>query len=263
MKWRQKTLAGLHTGFEYLAMLAGLGMLTLLCLLGLPVAVVLLIFPARLRVATGRRLITVTFGTYLAFLRLFCGVKLDTRALDALQHTRPLIIVANHPSLLDAVILLSKLPHATCVMKGSLRRNILFGPTARLAGYVSNHDPAEMIRQACAALAGGSQLLIFPEGTRTEQFPVNPFTETSAFISRRSGVSIQTVVIEFSSPYLGKGWPLFKRPALPLCITVAPGKKFAPADDRVGITKQLESYFAGQLTHRTMATTQDDESGRL
>lgn len=242
-----KLTAFVRSGHAYLAMLLGFGCLVLLGLLALPMALVLMCLPSAIRIPMGRRLISRFLTGYLFFLRVFCSVRVDSTALEKVRVDGPLIIIANHPSLLDAVVLLARLPRAVCVMKGSLRRNILFGPMARLSGYVSNDDPMTLIRQTCDELAGGAQILIFPEGTRTRTFPVNTFSEAAAFIAARSGVSVQSLFIAFSSPYLGKAWPLFKKPVLPLCITVKLGQKFEPAGDRLAQTEQLESYYRAHL----------------
>lgn len=237
----------LHNSYAYLAMLLGLDALALIGLMGLPLALVLMCLPASTRIPLGRKLISGSFRAYLVFLKCFCSVRIDASALDLLRQDRPLIVVANHPSLLDAVVLLAGLPHTVCVMKGSLGRSLLFGPMSRLSGYITNDDPMGLIRQACDELAAGSQILIFPEGTRTRQFPVNPFGEATAFISARSGVAVQTLLIDFSSPYLGKTWPLLKKPQLPLSISVRLGRRFESEQGRLALTEQLESYYRSQL----------------
>ena len=238
----------LYGGYAYLAMLLGLDALAVIGLLGLPFALILICLPAEVRIPLGRKLISGSLKAYLSFLKIFCSVQIDASALGMLRKDRPLIVVANHPSLLDAVVLLADLPHAVCVMKGSLGRNILFGPMSRLSGYISNDDPMALIRQACDELAGGSQVLIFPEGTRTQEFPVNPFGEATAFISARSGIAVQTLLIDFSTPYLGKTWPLFKKPPLPLRISVRLGRRFEPEQGRLALTERLESYYRAELT---------------
>jgi 1-acyl-sn-glycerol-3-phosphate acyltransferase len=255
MKTSGERFAGRFYGlYAYPAMVLGLGALLHICVLGLPVALVLLCLPRSIRVPLGRRLISFGLSVYLLFLRAFCGVRLDAAALSALRADRPLIIVANHPSLLDAVILLASLPKAACVMKGSLRRNWLFGPMARLSGYVGNEEPMSMIRQACDELARGAHLLIFPEGTRTTSFPVNAFSQATAFIAARSQVHVQTVLLDFSQPYLGKAWPIFKKPPLPLRISVRIGQKFAPEMGKSAMTERLESYFRLQLAGENRRT---------
>ncbi len=237
--------------YEYLAMLLGLGCLAFLCLLGLPFALLMLCLPAKIRIPLGRRFISWTLASYLWFLKIFCFVRINACALDSLNAQRPLIVIANHPSLLDAVVLLSRLPHATCVMKASLRSNLLFGPMARLSGYISNDDPLQLMRQACDELNRGSLVVIFPEGTRTLIAPVNNFSHTSAFISARSGVPIQSLFIEFSTQYLGKYWPIWRKPTLPLCINLRLGLKFTADKDRIAMTERLESYYRENLGSST------------
>jgi 1-acyl-sn-glycerol-3-phosphate acyltransferase len=233
----------LHALYEYVAMFVGLSFLGFICSLGLPIALVLIWFPVNWRVSVTRRLIAFGFTIYLWFLRLFCSVSIDCSALDALRQESGLIIVANHPSLLDAVILLSKLPNAACVMKASLRKNPLFGVMARLSGYISNEDSMKLVKQSCAELKNGAHLVLFPEGTRSDTLQVNPFGQVAAVIASRSGAPIQTVFIRFSSSYLGKFGSLFQKPKLPLNIKVSIGSKFAPIASAPELTERLESQY--------------------
>lgn len=48
-------------------------------------------------------------------------------------------------------------------------------------------------------------------------------------MAQRSGLPLQEMFIEMSSPYLGKHWPLFKPPVLPLHIRIVPGQQLDPA----------------------------------
>ena len=231
------------TSYENLAMLMGLGGLAAMCILGLPVMFFFSCLPKGQRSLLGRMAIALGFKVYLRYLRIFCFVRLEAADLRSIENKRPLIIVANHPSLLDAVMLLSWLPYGVCVMKAAVSKNILFGAAARVSGYITNESPKSLVQHACDALETGSQLLIFPESTRTTLFPVNPFAKTAAMIAARSGVSIQTVQIEFSTPYLGKIWPLFRRPSLPLRISVKLGEKFDPESDISALTAKIETYY--------------------
>jgi 1-acyl-sn-glycerol-3-phosphate acyltransferase len=239
----------LRSGYEYVAMVIGLGALAFVCLWGLPFALCFLVLPRKWRLPLGRRTIATSFTVYLWFLRVFCLVRLDCSALDKLQLDHSLIVVANHPSLLDAVILLSRLPRATCVMKATLKDNPLFGPVARFSGYIGNENPMNLIKQACDELADGAHILIFPEGTRTVEFPVNPFGQTAALIALRSSVPVQTLLIHFSTPYLGKNWPLFRKPTLPLRITVQLGQRFEPSGSKEMLTHTLETYYREHLNY--------------
>lgn len=233
----------LHTVYEYVAMAIGLSFLGLICITGLPLALILLFFPKNWRIPASRKLIAFGFTIYLWFLRVFCSVRIDCSELDSLKGQSGLIIVANHPSLLDAVILLSKLPNASCVMKASLRNNPLFASMARLSGYISNEDPMKLVKQSCAELDNGGNLVIFPEGTRSNTLQVNRFGQVAALISSRADAPVQTLFIEFSSSYLGKSGPLFQKPTLPLRIKVSLGTQFAPILGVSEQTERLESYY--------------------
>jgi 1-acyl-sn-glycerol-3-phosphate acyltransferase len=105
----------------------------------------------------------------------------------------------------------------------------------------------EMIKRSAETLRQGNHLLLFPEGTRTVREPVNPFTAAVGLIARRAGVPVQAVIIESDSKYLSKGWPLFKRPSLPITYRIRLGKRFNPPRDARAFTEELEQYFAGEL----------------
>lgn len=234
--------------YEYVAMVVGLGFLALICLLWLPFAMILHpLLPRRWGQPLGRFMIMAGFRAYLRFLTLCCACRFELSALDGLRDEGPLIVVANHPSLLDAVMILSRLPNAVCVMKAGLMDNILFGAAARLARYIRNDAPLNLILDARAELRHGAQLVIFPEGTRTTSFPVDPFLPTAGVIAARTGTPVQTLYITFSSPYLGKGWPLFGKPELPLDISVRRGQRFAAQKDACALTLLLEECFRREL----------------
>lgn len=236
--------SALWAAYENLAMVIGLGSLCLICLSWLPFAMVLHpVLPSGLGKRVGRRIATFGFRFYLGVLTWLCACRFDLSELDRLRDAGPLIVAANHPSLLDAVLIVSRLPNAICVMKASLMDNPLLGSAARLAGYVRNDGALSMIALSRQALADGAQLVMFPEGSRTLNFPLDRFTPGIGLIARRSGAPVQTVFLEFSSPYLGKGWPLFRRPRLPLHCRARLGQRFAAPTDHARFTTELEAYF--------------------
>lgn len=236
--------------YAYPAMVLGLGALAVICLAWLPFALILHpLLPRERGQPLGRRAIMLGFRVYLAFLETICVCRFDLAELDRLRGEGPLILAANHPSLLDAVLIISRLPDVVCVMKAALMNNLLFGAAARLARYIRNDAPLAMILDAREELRRGAHLLIFPEGTRTTDFPLNACANSTGLIAERSKVPVQTLLIEFSSPYLGKRWPLFRRPALPLTFTIRLGRRFDPPSDVPRFTRELEDYFRGALPH--------------
>jgi 1-acyl-sn-glycerol-3-phosphate acyltransferase len=237
--------------YEVLSMFIGLGALAIFCLSWLPFAAVLQwFFPRKIGHIFGRRVISWGFRAYLGLLRTLCACRLDLTAVDTLAEQGPMIIVANHPSLLDAVLITSRLPHAVCVMKSNLMDNILFGAAARLAGYVRNDVPLTMILESTEVLKHGGQVVIFPEGTRTQNFPIDPCLPVIGLMAQRCEVPIQSLMIEFSSAYLGKNWPLWRPPSLPLKLSIKLGQRFDPPTDAQAFTQTLQTHFQTTLSSR-------------
>jgi 1-acyl-sn-glycerol-3-phosphate acyltransferase len=223
------------------AMLVVLGVMSLLW----NVAALLLypLLPRPLGRRLGRAAIAGGYAMYWRFAALTGMLYLHADALDALRDEPGLIIVANHPSMLDALMLVARLPRSACVMKASLMHNPFLGPGARLARYIRNDTPRGLIRLAVADLRQGGQLVLFPEGTRTTQRPLNPFRPGFTLIAKLANSPIQTVFIDTDSPYLGKGWPLWRLPPLPIVFSVRLGQRFAPAADPVAQLAEIEAYF--------------------
>jgi len=225
--------------------------------LALPLRFVL---PERAGRALGRAVISAGFRLYLWGLQIVGAVRLDLRALDAVRGAGPLILAPNHPSLLDAVMVLARVPQASCVLKAPLTDGLLFGAGARLARYIRNDSPVDMVRRSVEGLRGGGQLLLFPEGTRTTRLPVNPFRGAIALIAREAGVPVQTVFIEADSAFLGKDWPISRRPRLPLRYRVRLGRRFDPPIDSRAFVRELEQYFAREMAGPQAAEAGDAES---
>ncbi len=237
-----------HRAYEYGALWFGLGlfgMMTLTCsLLAMPLLYVL---PKRWAAPLGRWTITHTSRIYLGTLELIGACRFDIEALDALRGERPLVIAPNHPGLLDALLVTSRLTDIACIMKADIVDNVFLGASARLAGYIRNDAQLTMIKRAVAELTSGSHLLLFPEGTRTTRWPINACTPAAALIASRAKVPIQTVFIETDSAYLGKGWPLLRRPTLPITYRIRLGRRFAPPEQARVLTAELDRYFIDEL----------------
>lgn len=241
MKW-------LRSAYEYAVLYGGLTLLGIGSLIWSLVAWGL--YPLMTRSAgrrIGRIAIQKLFRAYLWALECSGTCRFEIDALDALRDEEAMIIAPNHPCLLDAVIVLSRLPRAVCIMKAALMANPMFGGGARLARYIRNEPLVGMAVQAVAELKAGAHLLVFPEGTRTTAWPVNGFRGGFAIAAGRAGVPVQTVFIETDSPFLSKGWPLWKKPAMPLVYRVRLGRRFVSTGDTQGFMRDLHGYFRTEL----------------
>jgi 1-acyl-sn-glycerol-3-phosphate acyltransferase len=130
--------------------------------------------------------------------------------------------------------------------------NVFLGAGARLARYIRNDSPLSMVMRATEDLTAGSQLLMFPEGTRTTRLPVNPLLRSLGLIARRARVPVQVIIIETDSPYLCKGWPLFRRPSMPVTYRVRLGRRFEAPRDVQAFMDELDRHFASELAHAVL-----------
>ncbi|MEK7779099.1 MAG: lysophospholipid acyltransferase family protein [Pseudomonadota bacterium] len=205
----------------------------------------------------GRKLNSFVFRLFLNGCCHLGLMHLDLHALDKLNVAQGIIIAPNHPSMLDALLILSRIKNTSCLMKTSLWNNIFLHSGARLAGYVRNDSIKNMVRRSVKELQSGSNLLIFPEGTRTVQLPINRLKTGVGFISTKAQAPIQTVLLLTDSPYLSKHWPIWKTPSFPVYFKAVIGQRFEPTSRTAEITSLLQNYYDRTLDdsiHQPRAT---------
>lgn len=202
------------------------------------------------RKQNARNTITRTFHLYFQILQHLNILRLDLSEIDSLQTERGIILASNHPSLLDALLITSRLSNVVCIMKEQVLKNILFGHGAKIAGYIPNTSIRDIVNVADAELKIGSQLLLFPEGTRTRADAINALQGTVAVIAKRTGADVQTILIESDSGFLGKGWPVYRAPLFPVCFRVRVGKRFPPPKDSKDFIVELQDYFVQELGNK-------------
>jgi len=234
--------------YDVLVMYVCLFWLGIQCLVWTPIALVVYpLLSIEKGRALGRFIISRGFRLYLATLAASGRCTFDLKALDVLRTEPALILAPNHPGLLDAVMVISRLPNVACVMKTVLMKNIFLGAGARLARYIPSDPVRGMIQHAIKDFENGSQLLLFPEGTRTVKEPVNAFKGSIGIISNHAQVPVQTILIEADTHFLSKGWSLFRKPVLPIHYRVTLGKRFDPPENTQQFMTDLEEYFRAEL----------------
>ncbi|HXQ64768.1 MAG TPA: lysophospholipid acyltransferase family protein [Steroidobacteraceae bacterium] len=241
-------LTSLRHSVETLTLFASLTLLGVICLVWTVFALPLwIVLPQRLGIPCGRWGILVGFRLYVWSLRLMGAYRLDLAALSELRGGPAVVLAPNHPSLIDALLIIAHDPNVACVMKSSLMNNLFLGAGARLAGYIRNEPTRRMIAGAIEELARGGVVLLFPEGTRTVQAPINPLKASVGIIARHAGVPVQTLIIEQDRAFLSKGWSLFRRPTLPVTYRMRLGRRFDPPTDVRAFTVELEQYYRAEL----------------
>jgi 1-acyl-sn-glycerol-3-phosphate acyltransferase len=162
------------------------------------------ILPRDLRRAKVRYVIHKAFG---AFLRLMEGVgimKMRVEGARTLSECRHALVLANHPTLIDVVALISLMPCAGCVVKQSLWKNPFLGGVVRAAGYISNSDSDRLIDDCADEILAGRPMLVFPEGTRSNNGILSHFQRGAAYVALKSGMPILSVLIDCNPSTLTK-----------------------------------------------------------
>ena len=123
------------------------------------------------------------------------------------------LIVANHPTLLDVVLLVSQMPEVDCIVKRGLWRNPFLRWPVSWAGYLPNIEGEALIEECSATLRRGHSLLVFPEGSRTVPGKPMRMQRGAAHIALAADSEILPVTIACDPPTLFKGNPWYRVPA--------------------------------------------------
>jgi 1-acyl-sn-glycerol-3-phosphate acyltransferase len=137
-------------------------------------------------------------------MRLLYVFQYDIRGLERLDR-RGLLILANHPSLLDVVLLMAFIKRADCIVKTGLWRNPFTHFTVRSAGYIRNDSADGFVEDCITSLHSGSNLIIFPEGTRTPATGEITLKRGAANIAVRGQCNVTPVIIRCTPRIVGKG----------------------------------------------------------
>lgn len=161
-----------------------------------------------------RRYVSHTFRVFLNVLEIFGCIKLKTDSKTKgknceYRNIHKKVIVANHPSLLDFVYIMSLVPNSTCIVRGGLTKTPLAGVINQ--AYITNTTTFDEICRECKkVIDDGNNVIIFPEGTRTPRHGNKPYQRGAARIARYCNADILPIFIGGSDKYgLGKNDSFF------------------------------------------------------
>lgn len=164
------------------------------------------------------------------FVRLMVAVGvLEVTVRNGDEMARPgQLVIANHPSLIDIVLLVSLMPQADCVVKKEAWSNPFMRGAISATGYLPN-DAGDKLVDACVErLRAGRSLVLFPEGTRSPKGSIGPFRRGFAHVALESGATLRTVVIRCEPPTLMRGQPWYDVPDRRVQMTVDCGETVDP-----------------------------------
>ncbi len=177
-------------------------------------------------------------------------LEVSQTGIDKLSNSNKGVIIANHTGLLDAIVLLAMLPDVNCIFNHKLMGNPLFSHTAQVAGYLANRKGRiNDLRNSIRNVTEGNLLLIFPEGTRTDILPLNPFKAGFAYIAYKSGAPIYTVIIRNTGRAFAKNTNILLPCKLPIKYSFQSGEKFliSSYNQLQSEVEEIEQYFRKNL----------------
>jgi len=125
----------------------------------------LLLFP--LLFLKCRRLVSIAFVLFVQQMRFLGILTLKIENRDSFKNLHSKIIVANHPSLLDIVLLISLLPNADCIVNSSLGKMNILRIIVNILYIPNDFEFKEISKRVADSLSKGNCVVIFPEGTRS------------------------------------------------------------------------------------------------
>jgi 1-acyl-sn-glycerol-3-phosphate acyltransferase len=198
------------------------------------------------------------FRALVAALQRAGVMELDAAGVQALRSGAPAIVVANHPTYLDVVVLLSLMPAACCVVKNAHWSNPCLWGIVRAAEYVSNADPAGFVQDCARQLQNGYSMIIFPEGSRSPApNRLHAFSRGFAHTALEANVPILPVLMHCEPPAFTKQMRWYHVPDRPFCISVNVLERvgvqpFAPHDMPAAlaarnVTRAIEAHITQYL----------------
>lgn len=188
----------------------------------------------------------------------------NTEGFEEIKSLEKCIFIANHPTLIDVVVVIGCLPLCHCIVKKALLEHFYFGGLMRAAGYIANDHATQLIQDCHRSFQSGRSLLIFPEGTRSPAYGLRPFNRGAAQIALRTGAPVIPIVITCEPSTLLKGEPWYAVPEQAFSFTV----RFHPPlaipqaiRDKPGIALQvraLNQYFEEFFHHHLQSTDASD-----
>ena len=163
------------------------------------------------KVRLARHIVQRAFASFVALMRGLGLLSFEIYGRERLNRSG-LLILANHPSLIDVVFLIALVPNANCVIKRGVRRNPFMRGVVLASNYICNDSGAQLIDDCVQSLRDGNNLIIFPEGTRTPISGVPKLLRGAANIAVRGARDITPVVIHTNSTSLSKGVPWWHMP---------------------------------------------------
>lgn len=198
---------------------------------------------SRRRIA--RHSISASFRFFLRVAKFTGALDYRISGVETLRTDRSCLVVANHPTLIDYVLIASVMPETDCLVKSALLKNPFVSGVIRAADYLINSQAGALLPESQLRLDRGDTILIFPEGTRTRPGEKMSLQRGAANIAVRCGSDLRVVTIRCSEHLLDKQSKWYRIP---------PNKPLF--DVRVGERVFIDAFYDAKTQEPALAARQ-------
>lgn len=168
---------------------------------------------------------------------------------------KPAVIIANHQSFVDILVMLSLAPKLVMVTNRWVWHSPVFGKIVQYADFVQTEDGYEkVLHHLRDKVAQGYSVVVFPEGTRSADCQVHRFHKGAFYLAEKLQLDILPVVLYGTGMIISKRQPFYVKRGV-LCTRVLP--RILYTDASYGVTYQERSKAIAKTFRRAYQETCD------
>jgi len=140
-------------------------------------------------------------------------MKIEIQGLENIPKNEPVIFISNHQSMMDIKLSLACIPtNISFISKDTIFRVPILGAYMKVSGHIpiqrgEDRKAYETLLTAVKKLTAKKSLVVFPEGTRSEDGQLGAFKRGISLIILKSGRRVVPVAICGSNQFMPKrGW---------------------------------------------------------
>ena len=216
----------------------------------------------------GKKGVQLAFRGFIELMRGLGVCDYRMHGFEQLRQRKGMLIVANHPSLVDVIFLVAFIDDADCVVKQSLKNNPATFGALTAAGYLVNNGGEDLVNKCVQTLADGNNLIIFPEGTRTVPGQQLAMQRGAANIALRGNVNLTPVRISCQPTTLTKAEKWYQIPPRKFTMELTLGDDIkvenlvaATPNNSIAsrkITDYLIQFYTTEITRNERSSTRSE-----
>jgi 1-acyl-sn-glycerol-3-phosphate acyltransferase len=199
-----------------------------------------------------QRVVKQAYRAFHGYMEMLTLVELRVLGEGGPRPPGPLVMVANHPTLVDVTAILSVYDDVCCVVKQPLIHSFFVGRLLRMCGHIAAADGEGIsgvgaLEAVQSRLAAGMAVLFFPEGTRSPRLGLRHFRRGAFEVAVRCGVPIWPVLVTCDPPALSKGLPIWRHPERVARLRLEPTEVITASANGRALCRDTEALFRDRL----------------